>query len=159
MLHTLHDPQRAQQGTLLMHPTGGGTWQSEFAVMSGFDWRVFGRGGAYARVSLAPQLQDPLPQRLHELGYRTIAVIPTDGNFLSAKSAYKYYGFDEFYAAPDLHLPNNWQQLYDHLIFDKALRLAARDNDLRPVFVKATCLFPPSSTAPNRNSASGLPTT
>ena len=137
MLHPLTTAQRTQQGPLLVHSTGGGTWLSEFALMSGLDWRVFGRGGAYAPVSLAPRLHDALPDRLRKLGYRTIAVCPTDGNFLSARSAYGYYGFDEFYAASDLNLPGDWQQTFDHILFDKALQLVPRAGDTRPVFVFA----------------------
>jgi hypothetical protein len=135
MLHPLTSAQRSQQGPLLVHSTGGGTWLAEFALMSGFDWRVFGRGGAYAPVSLAPRLHDALPERLRALGYRTIAVYPTDGNFLSAQSAYGYYGFEEFYGASDLNLPGDWQEIYDHVIFDKALQLAQRTDDPRPVFI------------------------
>ena len=137
MLHPLTAAARTQQGPLLVHTTGGGTWLAEFAVMSGFDWRMFGRGGAYAPVSLAPRLHQSLPERLRALGYRTVAIYPTDGNFLSAQSAYGYYGFDEFYAARDLNLPDDWQQTYDRVVFDKALHLAQRDDDPRPVFVFA----------------------
>jgi len=139
MLHPLPIATRTQQGPLLVHTTGGGTWLAEFAIMSGFDWRIFGRGGAYAPVSLAPRLHNALPEKLRALGYRTIAVYPTDGNFLSAQTAYQYYGFDEFYAARDLNLPDDWQQTYDHMVFDKALQLAQRaddpTSDPRPVFV------------------------
>ncbi len=135
MLHPLTVAQRTQQGPLMVHSTGGGTWLSEFALMSGFDWRVFGRGGAYAPVSLAPRLQLALPARLRTLGYRTIAVCPTEGNFLSAQTAYSYYGFDEFYAASDLKLPGNWQETYDHIMFDKALQIAQHPDDDRPVFI------------------------
>jgi hypothetical protein len=135
MLHPLSTATRTQQGPLLVHTTGGGTWLAEFAIMSGLDWRIFGRGGAYAPVSLAPRMHASLPLQLRALGYRTVAVYPTDGNFLSAQSAYGYYGFDEFYAARDLHLPDDWQVTYDHVVFDKALQMAQRTDDPRPVFV------------------------
>jgi hypothetical protein len=137
MLHPLAIATRTQQGPLLVHTTGGGTWLAEFAIMSGFDWRIFGRGGAYAPVSLAPRMHASLPERLRALGYRTVAIYPTDGNFLSAQSAYGYYGFDEFYAARDMELPDDWQETYDHVVFDKALKLALRKDDTRPVFVFA----------------------
>lgn len=135
MLHPLPTAKRTQQGPLLVHTTGGGTWLAEFAVMSGFDWRVFGKGGAYAPVSLAPRLKASLPLRFKELGYRTIAVYPTLGNFLSATAAYGYYGFDEFYDAKLLKLPDEWGDVRDSLVFDKAMQMADRDRDPRPVFV------------------------
>lgn len=135
MLHPLSFSTRTQQGPLLVHSTGGGTWLSEFAFMSGFDWRLFGRGGAYAPVSIAPRLQEPLPEHLRRLGYRTVAVCPTGGNFLSAQTAYQHYGFDEFYSADDLKLESDWTELYDHTMFEHALKLSQRDGDTRPVFV------------------------
>ncbi|MFO1400469.1 MAG: sulfatase-like hydrolase/transferase [Steroidobacteraceae bacterium] len=134
----LHAPRRAaanEQGALLVHSTGGGTWLSEFAFLSGFDWRIFGRGGAYAPVSVAPRLQRALPLRLRAAGYRTIAVCPTDGNFLSARSAYASYGFEEFHAAEDLHFGANWHSVRDAEVFDRTLDIAARGTDTRPLFV------------------------
>ncbi|MCC7463718.1 MAG: sulfatase-like hydrolase/transferase [Gammaproteobacteria bacterium] len=134
----LHAPRRAranEQGALLVHSTGGGTWLSEFAFFTGFDWRVFGRGGAYAPVSLAPRLRGSLPLRLRAEGYRTIAICPTDGNFLSARSAYANYGFEEFHAAEDLGLGASWHTVRDATIFEHALRIAARSGDARPLFL------------------------
>jgi hypothetical protein len=135
MLHPLGSALRTQQGPLLVHTTGGGTWLAEFAVMSGLDWRVFGRGGAFAPVSLAPRLRIALPQYLRSLGYRTVAVYPTSGDFLSARAAYAHYGFDEFYDIKDLRLPDEWGDTHDSMVFDKALSLAERQDDPRPVFV------------------------
>src|SRR5262249_7865365 len=85
ILHPQRAATRTQQGPLLVHTTGGGTWLAEFAVMSGLDWRLFGRGGAFAPVSLAPRLHNALAQYLRTLGYHTVAVYPTAGNFLSAR--------------------------------------------------------------------------
>jgi hypothetical protein len=125
----------SEQGPLLVHSTGGGTWLSEFAFLTGFDWRVFGRGGAYAPVSVAPRLKHALARQLHAAGYRTVAVCPTDGNFLSARSAYADYGFEEFYAAEDLHFSSNWHSVRDAEVFARTLELAERPGDLRPVFL------------------------
>jgi hypothetical protein len=135
LLHPLRRAAANEQGALLVHSTGGGTWLSEFAFLSGFDWRVFGRGGAYAPVSVAPRLQNALALRLRHAGYRTIAVCPTDGNFLSARSAYASYGFEEFHAAEDLHFGANWHSVRDAEVFERALELAARGDDPRPLFL------------------------
>jgi hypothetical protein len=137
VLHPPRDAVRVQQGPLFVHTTGGGTWLAEFAALSGLDWRLFGRSGAFAPVSLAPRLHRALPSYLRSLGYRTIAVYPTEGNFLSARKAYEHYGFDEFYDIHDLQLPSEWQDTRDAMVFDKALALAQRDNDPRPVFIFA----------------------
>ena len=103
--------------------------------MSGYDWRVFGRGGAFAPISIAPRLRNSLPMRLRKLGYRTIALIPTDANFLNARSAYRHYGFDDFYAADTLHLPNDWQAIYDRMMFAAALRLVRGYRGSQPLFL------------------------
>ena len=128
-------PWRTQQGPLLVHTTGGGTWLTEFAFLSGFDWRIFGRGGAYAPVSLAPRLEISLPKYLRSLGYHTVVFSGVGADFLRARSAYRYYGFDEFYAAQDLKLSDDWHAVRDSIIFDKALQLLAQRQDTRPLFV------------------------
>jgi hypothetical protein len=127
--------ERVLQGPLLVQTTGGGTWLTEFAFLSGFDWRSFGRGGAYAPVSLAPRLQHALPQLLRTLGYRTVAVAPTGANFLHARAAYRYYGFDEFYAADDLGISGDWHAVHDGLVFERALAAARTHDDGRPLFL------------------------
>jgi phosphoglycerol transferase MdoB-like AlkP superfamily enzyme len=125
---------RIQQGPMLVHTTGGGTWLSEFSFLSGFDWRTFGRGGAYAPVSVAPRLKTSLVWHLHSLGYRTVGICPTEGNFLNARSAYKSYGFDEFYSAEDFKFTNDWHMVSDSNVFTNALQSIAKNDDGRPVF-------------------------
>jgi len=126
---------RTWQSPLLVHTTGGGTWLTEFALLSGFDWRTFGRGGAYAPVSLAPRLLHSLPQYLRSLGYHTVVFSAVGADFLRARSAYRYYGFDEFYASQDLHLSDDWHAVRDGSVFDKALTILAAGKDPRPLFV------------------------
>ena len=126
---------RTLQSPLLVHTTGGGTWLTEFAFLSGFDWRSFGRGGAYAPVSLAPRLRQSLPQYLRTLGYHTVVFSAVGADFLRARSAYRYYGFDEFYAAQDLQLADDWQAVRDSTLFDKALAILKQGHDQRPLFI------------------------
>jgi hypothetical protein len=135
MLHPLPFAASTQEGPLVTHTTGGGSWLTEFALLAGLDWRFFGRGGRLAPVSLAPRVRVSLPNRLKALGYRTIAIYPTDGEFLGAKTAYEHYGFDEFYSARDLHFDKGWFETRDSLVFEKALAAADRPNDTRPVFL------------------------
>lgn len=126
---------RSQQGPLVVHTAGGGTWLTEFSFVSGFDWRTFGRGGAYAPVSIAPRLQQSLPRYLQSIGYRTVAVTATGGDFLRARSAYRQYGFEEFYAAQELAFSDDWLGVHDAEVYEKALLALARRADPRPVFL------------------------
>ena len=91
-------------GPLRTHTFGGGTWVSEFSVLSGMPQDIFGPAGMYAPFVLAPRLHDSLPMQLRREGYLTIAVYPVGGNFLNARNAYKAYGFDKFYDINDLGL-------------------------------------------------------
>ena len=122
-------------GPLLVHTFGGGTWLSEFAFLSGYDWRVFGEGGAYAPRSVVPRLQTSLVKHFKQLGYKTIAVYPVAGNFLNAREAYRSYGFDEFYAIEDLGITTSWQSTSDSVIFDKSLDLIRGKSDGKPIFI------------------------
>lgn len=123
-----------QYGPLFAHSKAGGTWLSEFAFLSGFDWRVFGPGGAHAPLNMAPHLKAPLAAHLRALGYRTVAIYPVAGNFLNAREAYRHYGFDEFYAIEDMKLTSDWQDTSDASLFRKALEIAGK-GDGRPLFM------------------------
>jgi phosphoglycerol transferase MdoB-like AlkP superfamily enzyme len=154
MLHALPFAAASREGALLTHTTGGGSWLTEFAFFSGFDWRSFGRGGRFAPISLAPRPRHSLPRTLRALGYRTIAIYPSEGAFLGAETAYRHYGFEEFHSARELQLPGEWFKVRDHLVFEKALTAAGKPRDTRPVFVLAMTI---RNHGPYRNDENALP--
>jgi len=154
MLHPLPAVARSQEGPLLTHTTGGGSWLTEFAFFSGFDWRAFGRGGRFAPISLAPRLRHSLPRTMRALGYRTIAIYPSEGEFLGAETAYRHYGFEEFHSARELQLPEEWFKVRDNLVFEKAVAAATRSGDTRPVFILALTI---RNHGPYRNDEKAVP--
>jgi hypothetical protein len=95
-----------------------------------------------------------IAQHLHSLGYRTIALSPIDADFMSAVSAYHYYGFDEYYAGEDLHVSPDWHEIHDRLVFDKALALARDKYDDRPLFIFALTI---RNHGPHGDSAAHIP--
>lgn len=115
------DKNTSQSGFLNVHVKGGGTWLSEFAFLTGLDYRLFGNAGFYAPYTVVPKVKHSLAKFLKGYGYRTIAIYPVSGNFLHAKNAYKHYGFDEFYSTDDLDLPTDWLAVTDGLLYQKAL--------------------------------------
>lgn len=127
--------KQQESGPLFVHTTAGGTWLSEFAFLSGYDWRVFGPAGANAPLTLAQHLRNPLPKHLQALGYQTIAFYPVAGNFLNAREAYKHYGFEHFFAVEDLGLGTDWHHTRDGDLFTSALKTLDQIRDGRPVFV------------------------
>lgn len=124
-----------ESGPLFVHTTGGGTWLSEFSFLSGFDWRVFGPAGTHAPLTIAPYIRAPLPKHLQELGYQTVAIYPVTGNFLNAREAYKFYGFEHFLSVEELGLSTDWRHTSDTDLFSKALSTLDSIQDGRPVFV------------------------
>ncbi|HSN39500.1 MAG TPA: sulfatase-like hydrolase/transferase [Burkholderiales bacterium] len=115
------DQYTRAHGPLRTHTFGGQTWVSEFAVFSGMPQDIFGPAGMYAPFILAPRLRDSLPQLLRRIGYLTIAVYPTGGDFLNARNAYAAYGFDKFYDSAALGL-QTWHTT-DERMFAEAKRI------------------------------------
>jgi len=108
------DGRTRAHGPLVVHVWGGGTWTSEFALLSGLSHSTFGDAGLYAPYNLAPRISHSLPHVLHDAGYRVIAIYPMSGNFINARNAYKFYGFDEFYDGQDYGL--SWESSDNDLI-------------------------------------------
>lgn len=104
--HSLVEPNAWTKawGPMISHVYGGGTALSEFDVLTGLNYGIFGLAGGYAPWSVAPRIRDSFPMQLHRLGYKTIAVYTVDGGYMNAREAYKDYGFDAFHDAPSLGL-------------------------------------------------------
>jgi phosphoglycerol transferase MdoB-like AlkP superfamily enzyme len=117
------DARTRGHGFLRTHTFGGGTWVSEFASLTGLPQDIFGPGGMYAPYVLAPRMHDSLPLQLKRLGYLTVAIYPTHGDFLNGQDAYKAYGIDHFYGAGELGLVD-WEET-DAQMFDAARRVYA----------------------------------
>jgi phosphoglycerol transferase MdoB-like AlkP superfamily enzyme len=129
------DGRTRAHGPLTVHVWGGGTWTSEFALMTGLNHLSFGDAGLYAPYNLAPRVNFTLPRVLHEAGYRAIAVYPMSGDFINARNAYKNYGFDAFYDGKDYGLSwessdNDLFQVFNQ-IYDKEKQVYGK----QPLFV------------------------
>ncbi|MFC5741495.1 sulfatase-like hydrolase/transferase [Dyella tabacisoli] len=115
------DARTRAGGMLRVHTWGGGTWVSEFAALVGMPQDIFGPGGMYAPYVLAPHVADSLPRQLQRLGYLTVAIFPTNGNFLNGRNAYQAYGVDQVYDAEQLGL-QEWEET-DAQMFQAAKRI------------------------------------
>lgn len=91
------DRQTRAHGLMSVHTFGGGTWTSEFSALTGLAHTLFGNAGLYAPYNLAPRVAWTLPRAFKQVGYRAIALYPMSGDFLNARNAYDFYGFDAFY--------------------------------------------------------------
>jgi phosphoglycerol transferase MdoB-like AlkP superfamily enzyme len=129
------DNQTRSTGPLTVHVWGGGTWTSEFALLTGLNHATFGEAGLYAPYNLAPLVTSSLPRVLHQAGYRVIAIYPMNGDFINARNAYKFYGFDKFYDGQDYGL--SWEspdsdlmQVFDRIYADEKAQIGKQ-----PLFV------------------------
>ncbi|HSC11877.1 MAG TPA: sulfatase-like hydrolase/transferase [Rhodanobacteraceae bacterium] len=118
------DGRTRAHGFLTVHVWGGGTWTSEFSLLTGLDHQTFGDAGLYAPYNLAPRVVHTLPDVLHAAGYRVIAVYPMSGDFINARNAYKFYGFDKFYDGQDYGLSwhssdSDLMQVFDRIYADE----------------------------------------
>lgn len=135
--HSLVQPNAwtKASGPMISHVFGGGTALSEFDVLTGLNYGIFGLAGGYAPWSLAPRMRDSLPMQLRRLGYKTIAVYTVDGGYMNAREAYDDYGFDAFYDAPSLGL-KSWGSTDDEM-FAAARRVyeRSRTKSNKPIFL------------------------
>lgn len=129
------DRMTRAHGALAVHTFGGGTWTSEFSLLTGLAHTLFGNAGLYAPYNLAPRVSFTLPKAFKEAGYRTIALYPMSGDFLNARNAYDNYGFDAFYDGTDYGL--GWKSRDSDLleVFERIHSDEKRMNPQQPLFV------------------------
>ena len=129
------DADTLAHGWLEVHTWGGGTWTTEFAFLTGLSHDLFGPAGIYAPFNLAPRIRYTLPRVLHDNGYRTVAIYPTNGDFLNGREAYADYGFDAFYGGEQVGL--GWESTDADLmrVFRKVLAVEKTKAHGRPVFL------------------------
>jgi phosphoglycerol transferase MdoB-like AlkP superfamily enzyme len=129
------DGRTRAHGPLTVHVWGGGTWTSEFALLTGLNHNTFGEAGLYAPYNLAPRVNFTLPDVLHAAGYRVIAIYPMTGDFINARNAYKFYGFDKFYDGQDYGL--SWESPDSDLmqVFDRIYAGETKTIGKQPLFV------------------------
>lgn len=131
----LPDARTRAHGPMSVHTFGGGTWTSEFSLLTGLSHTLFGNAGLYAPYNLAPRVAYTLPRAFKQAGYRAIAIYSPNGNFLNAHNAYDDYGFDAFYDGADYGL--GWHTRDSDLLqaFERIYTDERRMHPDQPLFV------------------------
>ncbi len=102
---------------------GGGTWMSEFEILSGLDSKAFGVFGQYTHSYLSPKLSQSFPKYLSKLGYHNSAFYPVEGSFYGARFGYKNYGFNNFYDSNDLNIKKGeWASFSDEQLVAASIK-------------------------------------
>jgi hypothetical protein len=112
---------------LRVNVLGGGSWVTEFEVLTGVDSRIFGYQGFYTHHYVAPAVKWSFVRYLSALGYRSTAYYSTESDFYNVGAAFGNYGFDEFVDANALGLPRDWTQLRDLEIVRAVIERGAFD--------------------------------
>ncbi|MBA3908927.1 MAG: hypothetical protein C0524_03370 [Rhodobacter sp.] len=97
----------------LVDTVGGGSWTSEFEVLTGIDARLFGVAGRFTHSSLSPSANATFPRYLAALGYQLAAYTYSDGGFYNYRRGYLNYGFKEFYDIDFFAIPSTDAQIAD----------------------------------------------
>jgi phosphoglycerol transferase MdoB-like AlkP superfamily enzyme len=112
-------------GPLRVNVIGGGSWVTEFEVITGVDSRIFGYQGFYTHFYIAPKVKNSFAEYLARKGYKTAAFYPVEGSFYNVEKAFNSYGFKEFIDGPALRLPADWGSLIDRDIIKAVIEHGA----------------------------------
>ena len=113
---------------------GGGTWLTEFNVLSGLSTWPLGNVRTYVGRLLQGRIKHALPSYLKACGYDTLAIYPAQGDFVNSRVFYQSLGFDAFFDARDMGAASQErdQFYYDHALAQMRAHFAKSG---RPLFI------------------------
>lgn len=114
-----------QFGPLHVHVFGGGTWNTELALMTGTPHDWYSKTG-YAPYTVAPRIREGLGHQFRSLGYQTAVVYPVQMGMMNAFNAYRAYGMEEFMGAEVLGLSKSWCDISDDQMYAKLAEVRER---------------------------------
>ena len=105
MVEALLSPQQGLHGSLNVDIFGGGSWQSEFSLLTGLSSASFGSDAYYLFERGVGRFHNSLPHALAALGYKTTLASSCRRNFLNYDEFYRAIGIGERIFADDFPLP------------------------------------------------------
>ncbi len=98
-------PAEGRHGSLNVDIFGGGSWQSEFSLLTGLSSASFGSNAYYLFKKGAGRFHTSLPTSLASLGYRTTLISSCRRDFLHYDEFYRSIGIGERIFTDDLPPP------------------------------------------------------
>lgn len=95
-------PAAGYSGSLHVDIFGGGSWQSEFSIVTGLSSASFGTDAYFMLQRGVGRFRHTLPRYLGSLGYRTMLISSCRRGFLNYDAFYRSIGFDELLFSDDL---------------------------------------------------------
>lgn len=140
-------PRGGINGTLNVDIFGGGSWQSEFSLLTGLSSASFGPDAYFIFRKGAGRFHHALPLSLRALGYRSTLVSSCRRSFLNYARFYESIGVDEALFADDVASPLDaeaFEATHSDTLFFDALRQVMVQGSThrdRPRFVYALTNF------------------
>jgi Sulfatase len=104
-VEALLSPENGLHGILNADIFGGGSWQSEFSLLTGLSSASFGSNAYYLFKQGAGRFHNSLPHALTALGYRTMLASSCRRSFLSYDEFYRSIGIGERFFSDDFPAP------------------------------------------------------
>jgi Sulfatase len=98
-------PKSGRHGTLNVDIFGGGSWQSEFSLLTGLSSASFGSNAYFLFKRGVGRFHNSLPNSLAALGYRTMLTSSCRRCFLNYDEFYRSIGISERIFTDDFHPP------------------------------------------------------
>ena len=86
---------------------GGGSWVTEFALLTGISTKAFGDMRMFVQVLMEGRLNETLPQALASCGYRTLMLFPMNNGFLRSTDFTARSASPRFSIKPRQNAPTN----------------------------------------------------
>jgi hypothetical protein len=140
-------PQEGLHGSLNVDIFGGGSWQSEFSLLTGLSSASFGSDAYYLFERGVGRFHNSLPHALAALGYKTTLASSCRRNFLNYDAFYRAIGISERIFTDDFPSPfdaNQFETTHsDALFLDAAIGAHAERiaGDATPRFLYALTNF------------------
>ena len=103
-------PENGLHGILNVDIFGGGSWQSEFSLLTGLSSASFGSRAYYLFKQGAGRFHSSLPHSLSALGYKTMLASSCRRNFLNYDEFYRSIGIGERIFTDDFPPPFDVRQ-------------------------------------------------
>ena len=98
-------PKNGLHGSLNVDIFGGGSWQSEFSLLTGLSSASFGSSAYFLFKRGVGRFHNSLPHALTALGYETTLISSCRRNFLNYDEFYRSIGIGERIFSDDIPLP------------------------------------------------------
>jgi phosphoglycerol transferase MdoB-like AlkP superfamily enzyme len=140
-------PKNGLHGTLNVDIFGGGSWQSEFSLLTGLSSASFGSNAYFLFKRGVGRFHNSLPNSLTALGYRTMLTSSCRRSFLNYDEFYRSIGINERIFTDDFRPPfdvGRFEATYSDALFLEAalgVHMKRIAGDAAPRFLYALTNF------------------